>query len=215
MMQQIGGVGGRSGPNGGRSLWRLACVLVTVVSVIGCAPASSTDPSGGDEAFLSLVETLGGADTVGYARATEVRDFLFPADHGPHEEFRTEWWYVTGNLDADDGRELGFQFTIFRSSLSPTQPGGPSAWSTNQAYMGHFALTDIANEDFRAVELFARGGGGLAGAVTQPFEVWLEDWRLEGDTETGVFPMRLAADGEGLDVELFLDSGKPLSLIHI
>lgn len=208
----------RAGANGWRSLWRrvalvgVSAMVVSVVTVTGCGPSSSSGGSEEDEAFLSLVETLGGADTVGYARATESRDFLFPADHGPHEDFRTEWWYVTGNLDADDGRELGFQFTIFRSSLSPTDPGGPSAWSTNQAFMGHFALTDIANEDFRAVELFARGGGGLAGAVTEPFEVWLEDWRLEGETEGRVFPMRLAADGEGLDVELLLESGKPYVL---
>ena len=147
--------------------------LVLILALVGCGNPPSPSVVVDDEPFLSLVETLGGADTVGYARAMETRDFHFPGDHGPHEDFRTEWWYVTGNLDAEDGRELGFQFTIFRSSLAPTPPGGPSIWSTNQAYMGHFALTDITNEDFRAVELFSRGGGGLAGARAEPFEVWL------------------------------------------
>ena len=190
----------------------LCASVLFASSLSGCDPSSSEDRAQSDDAFLSLVETLGGADTVGYARATQVRDFRFPTDHGPHEDFRTEWWYVTGNLDADDGRDLGFQFTIFRSSLSPVDPGGPSAWSTNQAFMGHFALTDIASEDFRAIELFARGGAGLAGAVSEPFAVWLEDWRLEGETEGQVFPMRLTADGRGLDVELLLDEGKPYVL---
>ena len=187
--------------------------LFSVVGLItGCSPSSSAEATDEGETFLSLVETLGGADTVGYARATEIRDFSFPEDHGPHDEFRTEWWYVTGNLDAEDGRELGFQYTIFRSSLSPTDPGGPSAWSTNQAYMGHFALTDVTNKDFRAFELFARGGGGLAGSVSEPFEVWLEDWRLEGVSDDEVFPMRLIADGDGVDLDLILDSGKPYVL---
>ena len=31
------------------------------------------------------------------------REFLFPADHGPHNEYRTEWWYFTGNIG--DGKD--------------------------------------------------------------------------------------------------------------
>ena len=194
------------------TLLRVLRPLVLISVSAGCGNPPSNSAVVDDEPFLSLVETLGGADTVGYARAIETRDFDFPGDHGPHEDFRTEWWYVTGNLEAEDGRELGFQFTIFRSSLSPTPPGGPSSWSTNQAYMGHFALTDITNEDFRAVELFSRGGGGLAGAITEPFEVWLEDWRLEGVSNDAAFPMRLTADGDGVNLDLILESGKPYVL---
>jgi predicted secreted hydrolase len=48
----------------------------------------------------------------------EPRPFTFPADHGPHPEFRTEWWYFTGNLTAEDGREFGYQLTFFRSALT-------------------------------------------------------------------------------------------------
>jgi predicted secreted hydrolase len=215
---------------------RAACpwtwvALLAVASACGGARERS---AGGTDVnpSLSLVETLGGLDTAGYARALEAREFLFPEDHGPHEDFRTEWWYVTGNLDAEDGRTFGFQFTIFRSALAPTPPGGPSAWATHQAYMGHFALTDVDGGDFRARELFARGGGGLAGASSRPFRVWLEDWRLEsveprvgegapvrtgggervpenGDPAAGVFPLRLSADQDGVELELVLDAGKP------
>ena len=195
--------------------WFAAACLSLLLA--GCGSEAAAGPDVGDETFsLSLVETLGGADTVGYARATEIRDFVFPQDHGPHEDFRTEWWYVTGNLTAEDGREFGFQFTIFRSSLAPIAPGGPSAWATNQAYMGHFALTDIGNDDFRANERFARGGAGLAGAEAEPLRVWLEDWTLEtisGDAITDdpasiMFPLRLAADGNGTEIDLALQPGK-------
>jgi predicted secreted hydrolase len=34
----------------------------------------------------------------GFARVTPGRAFSFPADHGPHPEFRIEWWYVTANM---------------------------------------------------------------------------------------------------------------------
>ena len=192
---------------------RIVCVALALGLLAACSAEPGDTAERSDDSFtLSLVETLGGLDTAGYARAVEVRDFVFPEDHGPHEDFRTEWWYVTGNLTADDGREFGFQFTIFRSALAPTAPGGPSAWATNQAYMGHFALTDIANGDFRATELFARGGGGLAGATAEPFEVWLEDWTiesLESEPASSVFPLRLAADGRGVDLDLVLEAGKP------
>ena len=30
----------------------------------------------------------------------------FPDDHGPHPEFRTEWWYYTGNLETRGGPSL-------------------------------------------------------------------------------------------------------------
>ena len=32
------------------------------------------------------------------AAGSRARRFVFPADHGPHPEFRIEWWYVTANL---------------------------------------------------------------------------------------------------------------------
>lgn len=177
--------------------------------VAGCAEAA---PEAARPGGLSLVETLGGADTVGYARADQPRTFVFPADHGPHADFRTEWWYITGNVSAEDGREYGFQFTIFRSSLSPTPTSGTSEWATNQAYMGHLALTDIASERFRAEERFARGVPWMAGAQAVPFRVYLEDWALEAlDPETAdtPFPMRLSGEVEGARLDLVLQAGKP------
>ena len=206
---------GRVAAHGGASRVRLASAAVALGLVLWL-PACQDEPTPADAGpgDLSLVSTLGGLDTAGSARAMEIRDFTFPEDHGPHPDFRTEWWYVTGNLTADDGRDFGFQFTIFRSALAPTGPGGPSAWATNQAYMGHFAVTDIDGGDFRAAELFARGSGGLAGAERAPFRVWVEDWVLEstepgtGD-EAAAFPWRLAADGSDFALELRLEAGKP------
>ncbi|HYM88494.1 MAG TPA: hypothetical protein VES92_05190, partial [Nitrospiraceae bacterium] len=45
------------------------------------------------------------ADTAQEFRfATEGYRYAFPRDHGAHEEFRTEWWYYTGQVTAKDGR---------------------------------------------------------------------------------------------------------------
>ncbi len=48
-----------------------------------------------------------GGDTAGFQRVTEPRQFSFPEDHGPHPEYKIEWWYYTGNLESDDGRQWG------------------------------------------------------------------------------------------------------------
>ena len=222
----------RSGPGRhSRGPVLLAC-LVLCASTACVQDGGDPEPRAG--ASLSLVSTLGGSDTVGYERALDVRTFSFPEDHGPHPGFRTEWWYVTGNVTSEGGRAFGFQFTIFRSALSPTPPGGPSAWATNQAYMGHFAVTDVGGGRFRAAERFARGSGGLAGARAAPLRVWIEDWELAsadpdvggaggaagagtsaGDEPVGrgrpdpTFPLRLVADGDGFAVDLLLRAGKP------
>jgi predicted secreted hydrolase len=118
----------------------------------------------------------------GFARAVEPRAFEFPRDHGPHPDFRTEWWYVTGNLDSDTGERFGFELTIFRVGLLPpsvlTSVG--SAWRTREIYAAHFAITDVARKRFKFAEQYSRGALGLAGA--EPFHVWLNDWELGSKT---------------------------------
>src|SRR5215210_6959597 len=63
---------------------------------------------------LSAVAAASGDDDPRWRRVTEPRPFAFPADHGPHPAYQTEWWYYTGNLVAENGRAFGFQLTFFR-----------------------------------------------------------------------------------------------------
>jgi predicted secreted hydrolase len=182
--------------------------LTAAVAFSGACDAGS---AGSSQSTLSLVETLAGADTAGYARAIEPRPFDFPEDHGPHPAFRTEWWYTTGNLTAHDGRDFGFQLTIFRSALAPGAPDTESRWGTNQAYMAHFTVTDVAGREFHAFERFARGAVGLAGAESDPLRVWLEDWTLEGSGDE-TFPLRLSAAEGPVAVRLELRPEKPVVL---
>ena len=164
-------------------------------------------------ASLDLAEAMGG-DTTGYARATAIRAFRFPDDHGPHPAFKTEWWYVTGNLSAGAARRFGFQFTLFRVALTPTGTlRRTSDWASNQLYMGHFTVTDVDGARFYADERFSRGAAGLAGAEGQPFRVWLEDWAVTAATPTStVPPFRVVAAGAGAAVDLVMAPLKPLVL---
>lgn len=163
-------------------------------------------------ASLSLSDAMGSrADDPLYERAIGPRRFEFPADHRPHPGFRSEWWYFTGNLEGPEGRRFGYQLTFFRSAVAPEERGAParsSAWATNQIFLAHFAVSDLAGRQFLAFERYARGAAGLAGAGGSPLRVFLEDWVAEW-REGDAFPLRLrAAEGE-VAIELELGQGKP------
>ena len=194
-------------------------VLLLAVPVVALAALLYEGSDGAPEftTTLSVSDVMGQGVDDRYARALEPRPFTFPPDHGPHPAFQTEWWYLTGNLESEGGSRFGFQFTIFRSALTPdSEAGDPgSEWETNQIYMGHLALTDESAETFHHFERFSRGALGLAGAQISPFRVWLEDWGLEGPGEfddlngEGLFPLRLSGAEDGTGISLTLTPRKP------
>jgi predicted secreted hydrolase len=169
----------------------------------------------GARASLSAVGALAGGAVEGFARAEDPRPFVFPDDHGPHPDYRTEWWYLTGNLESEAGDPFGFQLTFFRNSLTPEPVGRDSPWDSRELWMGHFALTDVARDRHQADERFARGAAGMAGGAVAPFRVWLGDWELSAEPDTpqdSAFPMRLRAGQEGSRLDLRLLPQKPVVL---
>jgi predicted secreted hydrolase len=180
----------------------LAVLAVLPVLVLACNQ-KPTQP----QAALSVAETLRGTGEAGYAKALAPREFHFPADHGPHPDFRTEWWYYTGNLETREGRHFGFQLTFFRSALAPEMPTRSSAWATRQAYLAHFTITDVAGKRFRSFERWGRGALGLAGAQSDPFRVWIGDW--SATAAKNAFPTHLHAAQGDATLDLILQEGKP------
>jgi predicted secreted hydrolase len=190
----------------------VAGVALTIVGAIMLAVAAwrLTRPPVPVSPTLAIGEALGGS-TEGFARARAPRPFVFPADHGPHPEFRTEWWYYTGNLHGADGRHVGFQLTFFRIGVAPSMVSRASAWASREAYMAHFALTDTAGGRFSAASRLSRAALGLSGAQVQPFKVWVEDWSAEGVAGDAV-PVRLRAVEADNAIDLTLASAKPIVL---
>lgn len=113
----------------------------------------------------------------------------FPADHGAHPTFRTEWWYVTGRIRDDDGRDLGFQITFFRTTPK-ADTANPSRFAPRQILFAHAALSDPKIGRLLHGERAARGGFGLAQARIGDTDVALRDWRIrrlrDGRFETTV-----------------------------
>jgi predicted secreted hydrolase len=189
----------------------MAAAVLVLLAVLMLRMLGGSRPRAGARATLALQQTLGGDDTAGYARAIEPREFTFPHDYGPHPGFRTEWWYITGNLDGENGERFGWQLTFFRSALAARMPARPSPWATRHAWMAHFALTDGARNEHHAFERFSRSALGLAGAEAAPFRVWLDRWTLAGDTAAGeFFPLRAIAAADDIAIDLVLGAGKAL-----
>src|SRR5581483_9807070 len=98
-----------------RNMYRFSMIALLVLLVLAGCGGQAALPAG----QISAVEAVGGSGAAGFARATAPRPFVFPQDHGPHQDFATEWWYYTGNLDTAEGRHFGFQLTFFRFGLAP------------------------------------------------------------------------------------------------
>jgi predicted secreted hydrolase len=144
-----------------------------------------------------------------WARVTAPRKWTFPRDFGAHPEYRTEWWYFTGNLKDLQGKPYGYQLTFFRQGIRPQLPPSPNAWDIRDIYLAHFALTDVAGNQFRAADRLSRAGPGLAGASPEGMKIWLLTWsaRMEGSV------IRLEAQDSEMELGLRLIPRKP-AVIH-
>ncbi|MGY8872745.1 MAG: lipocalin-like domain-containing protein [Pseudomonadales bacterium] len=104
-----------------------------------------------------------GTSSQEYVHASSTTSISFPEDHGPHPDFRIEWWYLTANLENENHEPMGIQWTLFRQAQQPEAPDASSAladtkaepWATDQLWMAHMALSH--GESHRVAERFARG----------------------------------------------------------
>ena len=113
----------------------------------------------------------------GAAQALPARALVFPRDHGSHPELRTEWWYITGHVQAQ-GQPWGFQLTFFRSRVDSTQ-NLQSAFAAKQLLFAHAAVTDVQGQRLLHDQRIARAGFGVAQASEADTRIRLQDWTLE------------------------------------
>jgi predicted secreted hydrolase len=166
---------------------------------------------------LFLMNTVAGY----HAMAEGASDFLsvtgpcnlvFPKDHGPHPGYRTEWWYYTGNLEAENGNRYGFQLTFFRSQITARGdkkhwPRPASVWRTSQIYLGHAAITDIVKKRHLQSELMARATLGMAGVAQEEMDtlIFIKKW----SAKIGADRHLLKTITDDFSYELKLEPAKP------
>ena len=148
---------------------------------------------------------------VGYRQALPGYQYQFPRDHFDHAEFKTEWWYYTGNVQAADGRQFGFELVFFREGRdarpSNSAPQNPSAWRIDNLYLAHLALTDIDGRKFRYAERLNRAGPGIAGVSFANGRIWNGNWQAQFDKapfEKNTGGQTISAVAEGIRLMLHL-----------
>ena len=121
------------------------------------------------------------------------RLLTFPRDFGAHLPYRTEWWYLTGQLEAAPGSaqpRLGIQLTFFRIR-PPIDPSNPSRFAAHQLVLAHAAIADPRRGTLLHEERIARAGFGIAQVSDADTEIQVDRWRLERDAASGVYRGRV------------------------
>lgn len=181
--------------------------IITVFMLSGCTAKDQASMATNEVQWASMQAAPG----VSFETDNRVREFRFPDDHGSHPDFLTEWWYFTGNLSGESGKEFGYQLTFFRRALEPGAGSNErtSSLASSQVYMAHFTLTDAGSESFTYAERFQRGNNIIAGAKNEPVSVWLQDWRFD-QLPDGRFS--LAASHEDISIDLILEDDGGVAL---
>jgi predicted secreted hydrolase len=152
-----------------------------------------------------------GAKAPGFTIPRPGTPLVFPKDHGPHPDFRTEWWYVTANLTGADGASYGVQWTLFRHALEPNATR--AGWDDRNVWIGHAAATSASEHLF--AQKFARGGIGQAGVEATPFRAFIDDWVIEtrdDSTGAGIERLRIFAGDRDFAYALDLSATEPIVL---
>jgi predicted secreted hydrolase len=143
-----------------------------------------------------------------YQPALPGYQYEFPRDHFDHPDYKTEWWYYTGNLKSTDGHRFGFELTFFRHAVS-RDDALRGDWDVRDLYLAHLAISDIDGKRFYRTERLNRAGAGVAGASLQSQKVWNGNWQVQWNN--GEQHLQAIADDFALD--LVLRSQKP-PVIH-
>jgi predicted secreted hydrolase len=178
--------------------------MLIILAVLASFVRTTTWVDGWADGFAGL-----GQDAAGFEKVTPGRPLVFPRDFGAHPGFRTEWWYVTANLEDSAGASYGVQWTLFRQASAPgdERPG----WANQNVWMGHTAVTTATEHLF--AETFARGGVGQAGVTSEPFRAWIDDWTFAARSDApgaGLSRMTISSNGPGFRYEFDLVAEGPL-----
>jgi predicted secreted hydrolase len=144
----------------------------------------------------------------GWPQVETARVWSFPRDLGAHPEYRTEWWYFTGNLKDEAGNRYGYQLTFFRHAMRCTPDDARNPWSVRDLYLAHFTVTDVTKKRFVVDERVSRAGPALSGARTDGLDVWLLNWSARSNGTT----ISLHARNDTQEIALTLNPRKPLVL---
>lgn len=131
--------------------------------------------------------------------------FNFPRDEASHPDYRIEQWSYSGQLSASAGRRFGYQLKFIRAGVS-YKPDNPSRWAVRDLFVTQLAVTDVDGQQFKTAERINRAGIGWAGAATEGFRLWNDDWEARQDKTMTL--LRAIESEDGIGLELALEAGR-------
>jgi predicted secreted hydrolase len=166
-----------------------------------------------------VVQAADAPDT-GWSLALPGWIYAFPRDHTVHRDFKTEWWYFTGNLQDDAGHSYGYELTFFREGVLPPGSSGRqssldeprSRFVQDDFKFAHFAISDLSNRTFYFTQQSSRGAfgeAGFGGAPADPRLAWLENWALVPQADGAWRITARSARPSPMFIDLRLASAKP------
>jgi len=213
-------------------LWRWLMVAVCVVAAVD----GQCDPLHADSTASPAAPL---APPAQWQQALPGWHYTFPADHAAHRDFKTEWWYFTGQVKAPTtGRSYGFELTFFRQGVHPMMPVTSAAATSLAAEdappthsrftqpdfkFAHLAITDLDGRRFYFTQRLSRGAFGEAGFRAQPAPggtttaeeprlAWLEDWELR-EMDDGAWQLHARSADPPMALDLRVRLRKPL-VVH-
>ena len=141
-----------------------------------------------------------------YLDVTNSYKITFPGDSYYKKDYRVQWWYVTGHLFDDQGREFGYELTFFVVYVQ--QRVFQSQFAPNNIYISHFAVSDVSGNKLYFSDKADTGAYGFAGARDDRLKVWIDNTVLEGTVNN----IHLKASDADKAIDLTLESEKPIVL---
>lgn len=155
--------------------------------------------------FLSFTACAFGLE---FSDVTENSRPKLPDDFYYRKDYRVQWWYLTGHLFDETGREFGYELTFFAVGVQKREY--KSRFGVRNIFISHFALSDVKNRKFLSSESTDAGALGFAGAAEKGLDVWVGNNSLKGSQEK--MQIRASDKDKGTAIDLLLSPAKPVVL---
>lgn len=129
-----------------------------------------------------------------------------PGDLHFKKGYRVQWWYLTGHLFDQAGREFGYEMTFFAAGVQ--QRTYRSEFGVDFIYLSHLAVSDIAGNRYHHYSNGDSGAFGFAGADSRRLHVWVDRSSLKGSAAK----MHLTGRAGEIALDLSLVPKKPVVL---
>jgi predicted secreted hydrolase len=151
--------------------------------------------------MVIIICLLAGSSFAGsqeYLDVTSGYKIAFPRDFYYKKGYRVQWWYFTGHLFDQAGREFGYELTFFVVNVQKRE--FKSKFGVNNIYISHFVVTDVNGNRFYFSDNTDSGAYGFAGAEDSHLRIWTGNNIADGTV--GKIHLKASDKEKAIDLQL-------------